>query len=59
MEEKPVQHKAAESPCRLRSTDPDTEYHCPVCHSVIPSEEIGRKVWCKKCGYLESCCNPV
>ena len=60
MEEKPLQHKTETAPCRVaRSGETDHEYHCPVCHAVIPSEEVGRKVWCKKCGYLESCCNPV
>jgi hypothetical protein len=60
MDEKPIPHQVDKAPaCTLPPADPDTEYHCPVCHAVIPSEEIGRKVWCKRCGYLESCCNPV
>jgi hypothetical protein len=28
--------------------------HCPVCHHLIPSEQIGRKPHCRRCGYLES-----
>jgi uncharacterized CHY-type Zn-finger protein len=27
---------------------------CPVCHHLIPSEQIGRKPHCRRCGYLES-----
>ena len=31
---------------------------CPVCgHEFLP-EEIGKKPHCRRCGYLESCCNP-
>lgn len=35
-----------------------SDYLCPVCYAVIPPEHLGRKVWCRWCGYLESCCNP-
>lgn len=35
------------------------EVRCPVCFSVVPPEHIGYKLHCRKCGYLESCCNPV
>ncbi len=37
----------------------DDAYRCPVCQAVIPPEHLGRKVWCRRCGYLESCCNPI
>jgi hypothetical protein len=32
---------------------------CPVCFHIVPPEHIGYKLHCRKCGYLESCCNPV
>ena len=35
-----------------------TNLFCPVCgHEFLP-EEIGKKPHCRRCGYLESCCNP-
>jgi hypothetical protein len=53
-----------------RETDPQTAHslcmpaaqeqdarggiNCPVCHHLIPSEQIGRKPHCRRCGYLES-----
>ena len=42
-----------------RTIAQDEPYLCPVCRQVIPPEHLGRKVWCRICGYLESCCNPV
>lgn len=31
-----------------------TNYFCPVCkHEFLP-EEIGKKPYCRRCGYLES-----
>lgn len=35
------------------------EIRCPVCHQLVPPEHIGYKLHCRKCGYLESCCNPI
>ena len=35
------------------------EVLCPVCHRLIPPEEMGYKLHCRRCGYLESCCNPI
>jgi hypothetical protein len=35
------------------------EVLCPVCFAVVPPEHIGYKLHCRRCGYLESCCNPV
>ena len=44
---------AADTACVCR-----THLFCPVCgHEFLP-EEIGRKPHCRRCGYLESCCNP-
>ncbi len=34
------------------------EVRCPVCHHLVPPEHIGYKLHCRRCGYLESCCNP-
>ena len=35
-----------------------TNLFCPICgHEFLP-EEIGKKPHCRRCGYLESCCNP-
>jgi Zn finger protein HypA/HybF involved in hydrogenase expression len=31
---------------------------CPVCYHPIPAEQMGAKLHCRRCGYLESCCNP-
>lgn len=31
---------------------------CPVCYHPIPEEQLGTKLHCRRCGYLESCCNP-
>jgi hypothetical protein len=35
------------------------EVRCPVCYHLIPPEQIGYKLHCRRCGYLESCCNPI
>lgn len=35
------------------------EVRCPVCHHLVPPEHIGYKLHCRRCGYLESCCNPI
>lgn len=35
------------------------EVRCPVCHHIVPPEHIGYKLHCRRCGYLESCCNPI
>ncbi|HZO90074.1 MAG TPA: hypothetical protein VFB38_17225 [Chthonomonadaceae bacterium] len=35
------------------------EVRCPVCYHLIPPEHIGYKLHCRRCGYLESCCNPI
>jgi len=56
---------AAPPPCRLQSgassTDkPETatNYFCPICRHEFLPDEIGKKPHCRRCGYLESCCNP-
>jgi len=35
------------------------EIRCPVCYQLVPPEQIGYKLHCRRCGYLESCCNPL
>lgn len=35
------------------------EVRCPVCFQLVSPEHIGYKLHCRKCGYLESCCNPI
>ncbi|HZT43362.1 MAG TPA: hypothetical protein VFA07_14435 [Chthonomonadaceae bacterium] len=35
------------------------EVRCPVCYHIVPPEQIGYKLHCRRCGYLESCCNPL
>lgn len=35
------------------------EVRCPICYQIIPPEHFGRKLHCRRCGYLESCCNPL
>jgi NADH pyrophosphatase NudC (nudix superfamily) len=35
-----------------------TGYFCPICGHEFAPEEIGKKPHCRRCGYLESCCNP-
>ena len=35
-----------------------TNLFCPVCGKEFLPEEIGKKPHCRRCGYLESCCNP-
>ena len=35
-----------------------TNLFCPVCGNEFLPEEIGKKPHCRRCGYLESCCNP-
>ncbi len=35
-----------------------TNLFCPVCGREFLPEEIGKKPHCRRCGYLESCCNP-
>ena len=60
--------KADSRPAPQRDADPKrdakpadacgTNLFCPVCgHEFLP-EEIGKKPHCRRCGYLESCCNP-
>lgn len=40
--------------CRVLLQGVVTNYFCPVCgHEFLP-EEIGRKPYCRSCGYLES-----
>ena len=53
----PVPRSAA--PVREKATaGGGTNLFCPVCgHEFLP-EEIGKKPHCRRCGYLESCCNP-
>jgi len=48
------------APVRAQDDGPKKgeEYRCPVCRAIIPPEQRGRKIWCRKCGYLESCRNP-
>jgi NADH pyrophosphatase NudC (nudix superfamily) len=50
---------AAET-CRAAASAsiPSTGYFCPVCAHEFAPEEIGKKPHCRRCGYLESCCNP-
>ena len=52
---------SASPDCRLNLTARETEgeVRCPVCHHVVPPEQIGYKLHCRRCGYLESCCNPI
>jgi hypothetical protein len=51
--------EAAETcPRALTATAREGEIVCPVCYHVIPPEHIGYKLHCRRCGYLESCCNP-
>jgi hypothetical protein len=52
---------AEEPACRLASIALAVagEVRCPVCHHPVPAEHIGYKLHCRRCGYLESCCNPV
>jgi hypothetical protein len=47
--------------CRLNlaALEIEGEVRCPVCHHVVPPEQIGYKLHCRRCGYLESCCNPI
>lgn len=61
MESSERQKPNAKPDCRtaLPAGEQDGAYRCPVCQAVIPPEQMGRKVWCRRCGYLESCCNPV
>jgi hypothetical protein len=49
-----------EPACRLASMALAVagEVRCPVCHQIVPPEQIGYKLHCRRCGYLESCCNP-
>jgi hypothetical protein len=50
---------AAETCSRsLAATAREGEIVCPVCYHAIPPEHIGYKLHCRRCGYLESCCNP-
>ena len=35
------------------------EVRCPVCYHLVPPEQMGYKLHCRRCGYLESCCNPL
>ncbi len=35
-----------------------TNLFCPVCGKEFLPDEIGKKPHCRRCGYLESCCNP-
>ena len=48
-------------PCRLNgdAMEREGEVRCPVCQHIIPPEHIGYKLHCRRCGYLESCCNPI
>ncbi len=56
-----VDAASAEPACRLanRALATAGEVRCPVCHQIIPPEHIGPKLHCRRCGYLESCCNPI
>jgi hypothetical protein len=46
--------------CRLHlAFEREGEIRCPVCHHPVPPEHIGYKLHCRRCGYLESCCNPI
>ena len=56
-----LQAGAAEPACRLASIAlaVSGEVRCPVCHQLMPPEHIGYKLHCRRCGYLESCCNPI
>ena len=40
-------------------TNTPGEVRCPVCYHIMPPEQIGYKLHCRRCGYLESCCNPI
>ncbi len=58
----PASTQAERSPsCRPSGTAAGTpgEVRCPVCYHLIPPEQIGYKLHCRRCGYLESCCNPI
>lgn len=35
------------------------EVRCPICFHIVPPEHMGYKLRCRRCGYLESCCNPL
>jgi hypothetical protein len=53
-------HNAAETcPRSLAATAREGEIVCPVCYHGIPPEHIGYKLHCRRCGYLESCCDPL
>jgi hypothetical protein len=54
--------KPEEQPSCLSAQDRPAasgEIRCPVCYRTIPPEHIGYKIHCRRCGYLESCCNPI
>jgi Zn finger protein HypA/HybF involved in hydrogenase expression len=55
-----AQAKPTAQPCHLSPiSDRPGEVRCPVCHHLVPPEHIGYKLHCRRCGYLESCCNPI
>lgn len=55
-----AQAKSAAQPCHLSHiSDRPGEVRCPVCHHLVPPEHIGYKLHCRRCGYMESCCNPI
>ncbi|HLK56507.1 MAG TPA: hypothetical protein VKU00_08085 [Chthonomonadaceae bacterium] len=57
----PTAQEAGEPSCHLSALANATpgEVRCPVCHQIVPPEHIGYKLHCRRCGYLESCCNPI
>lgn len=46
-------------PAEQRNLEPEREViRCPICYHPIPLEHMKPKLQCRRCGYLESCCNP-
>ncbi|MCS6776543.1 MAG: hypothetical protein RMJ43_01130 [Chloroherpetonaceae bacterium] len=55
----PPVREATEICRRIDPFEKPGEVRCPVCYQIIPPEHLGHKMHCRRCGYLESCCNPI